>query len=84
MDQQQRQKIKALSHCRFSAGGYAKRFVGNMTSKPDEYTLSNKQATYLDKLHWQYRNQIWAKIDGGYDLLDPEVSDPVVNRKRSL
>lgn len=61
MTPEQRKKINDLIRCVFLPGSYTKRFVGNMSIKPDDYELSEKQAAYLDKLHHAYRNQIAGK-----------------------
>jgi hypothetical protein len=61
MTDEQRQKIRDLARCTFLPASYPKRFVRDMESllsvEPSP-ELSEKQATYLDKLHHMYRRQI--------------------------
>ena len=67
MTEQQILKTKALARCSFLPASYEKRFVKDMANiasseKAAEYSLSEKQAAYLDKLFHRYRNQHKLKL----------------------
>lgn len=62
MEQYQRDMINELRACTFLPGSYQKRFVRDMSTKPDDYELSEKQAAFLEKLHYMYREQIGRKV----------------------
>ena len=62
MNEQQRKKVNELNRCTFLPGSYAKRFVRDMHSTPDDQELTVKQAYYLDKLYYNYRGQITRNV----------------------
>lgn len=74
MTTEQNLKIQALCHCTFLPGSYQKRFVRAMGSKTPADDLTEKQAAYLDKLYWMYREQInyWRQSNSVY----PEPTKP--------
>lgn len=63
MTPEQRNKVNLLRRCRFLPGSFDKRFVRDMSTKSDDYELSKKQATYLDKTFTRYRKQIAVITD---------------------
>ncbi len=66
MDKYQREMINELSACTFLPGSYQKRFVRDLSTKPDDYELSEKQTAFLEKLHYMYRKQIGKHRGRGY------------------
>lgn len=58
MTPEQRELIDKLKQCRFAVGSYDKRFVNDMSVKPDNYQLTDKQASFLEKLAHRYRRQL--------------------------
>lgn len=67
MSDEQRQKIYDLSHfCKFGVGAYDKRFVRDMSTRPNDYELTEKQAAFLDKTHHRYREQIHDAQERGW------------------
>lgn len=58
MTPEQREQIQLLSHCVMLPGSYEKRFVRDMSTKPDDEVLSEKQAAFLEKTFHRYRKQI--------------------------
>lgn len=73
MSAEQYQKIQALKRCTFLPGSYQKRFVRDMSAKPEDFELSEKQAVYVDKLYYMYRRQISALFPSILDRLPPLV-----------
>lgn len=57
MTPKQQAMIKALSGCTFLPGSYTKRFVRDMSSLEPETLLTVKQAAYLEKMFYAYRQQ---------------------------
>lgn len=76
MTSEQSLKIQALYHCTFLPGSFQKRFVRDMSAKTITDELTEKQAVYLDKLYWMYREQInyWRQFNNAY----PEAVKPIV------
>lgn len=72
MTQAQRQKIIDLTRCAMQVGGYDKQFVGSMSAKPDDYELTERQARYLDSLHYKYRKQIAGYARAGFTTYPTE------------
>lgn len=60
MTTDQRSKLDRLARCTMMPGGWNKRFVRDLGSKPDGYELSRKQAAVLDRLVHAYRRQLAA------------------------
>jgi hypothetical protein len=57
MTDDEKQQIKSLSRCVFLPASYDKRFVADMTTKPDDYEISERQALFIGKLYHRYRRQ---------------------------
>lgn len=72
MDETRRRKVKYLERCSFRPGSYEKRFVRDMHGRPDEETLTIRQAHFIDVLYWKYRKQIGAmKGDDKPEIFQP-------------
>ncbi len=81
MSEEQMVKLKLLSRCTFQPGSWPKRFVRDMSSKPDDYEPSVHQAFQIDKLYYKYRRQIGAM----WDVKDkPAFEDPGMSPKELL
>lgn len=74
MTEQQQRWVAELSHCSFYPGSYDKRFVRDLASYPPDKALTEKQAAFLHKLAWRYREQ---RNDAGMQAppLPPSATD---------
>lgn len=58
MTRDQLSKLRRLRGCTFVPAGFDKRFVRDMSSRPDDYEPTPRQAVQIERLWWRYRGQL--------------------------
>ena len=80
----ERLALSSLSHCSFGMSG-SRRFVLNVSAKPDDYELTARQKWNLWRLAWRYRRQVPREVsDMALELSAGAEAPPIEKAKRAV